>query len=143
LLQMLDESMRPLVVAMIEDDDILFDLRFELATLRSRYAREVAKGEESSASLMIATANSIALVATRLADLERSKHMFIHVSILSEVLEIVGKTARVYLDTDKANAFSKDLKSGVRKVLPDLTARGIATSALVTPIERGILGESH
>ena len=38
LLDMLDADTRPLVVRMLENDDELFNLRFELATLKAKYA---------------------------------------------------------------------------------------------------------
>jgi hypothetical protein len=132
LLQMLDPELRPLVVRMIEDDQDLFDLRFELGVMRARFARE---HEEMTIANFVKMFRSIYYGASTLKEMEEGKHYYVHINTLSLVLEAVGVVSRQYIHGADADSFARDLENTMKTVLPKTTTQGIAASALVERIE--------
>jgi hypothetical protein len=134
---MLNPIQRPLVTKMIEDDALLFDLRFEAAVLRERFAREASNVDTPSVRLAdIAKATSV--VVSRLREMEVGKHYYVHVTTLSLVLQAVGQAARQYIPMGDQSRFADDLESLLRRILPRTTTQGVAASALVEPIRAGV-----
>jgi hypothetical protein len=138
LIQMLDPAQRPLVVRMIEDDSLLFDLRFEAAVLRGRFAEEAALPDTPTGKLAD-TAKASSVVLSRLREMEIGKHNYFHVRVLSLVLHAVGQAARQYVPFQDQGRFADDLEALLRRILPRTTAQGIAASLFAEPIKQGVL----
>ena len=123
-------ELRPLILNMIEDDQALFDLRFEVATLRALFATAASRDDVNPREL-VHLAKAIAGVAARLREMEVGKHYYIHVNVLGLVLQAVGEVARQYLPSERRSDFARDLQHVLRGMLPAATSRGIAASAIV------------
>jgi len=135
LIYLLDPQLRALVMRMLQNDEELMNLRYELAVLRSRFFEMALEGENRDLTTL---AKSIGELATRLQDLETSKHMYIHVGVVGLVLQAVGQVAAQYVPDNKREAFAADLREAVRKLLPASTTRAIAASSLAEPISSGM-----
>ena len=128
LVALADEGLRPLVTRLIEQDMELFDLRYELAVLRAVFARESGKAD---ARQLAELARAIAAVAAKLREMEVGKHYYVHVNVVGLVLRAVGEVVAQYLpERAEREAFSRDLQSSLRGLLPATTATGVAASVL-------------
>lgn len=132
LVKLLDPEIRPLVLEVMENDSQIFDMRFELATLKTRYAQEFG---DMTIQNMVNMVRVISSSMKNLHEMEQGRHYFIHINALALVLESVGQIARQYLPEGTLNDFSKDLESAIKMTLPQTTQRSIVTTALVSPIE--------
>lgn len=133
LVQLADPELRPIVLRMLQDDSQLFDIRFELATLRAHFARAAASSNDPR--LLMDLAKTIATVMAKLREAEVGRHYYIHVNVVGLVLQAVGEVAAQYLHTEaERRQFHDDLQSVLRGLLPSATTQGIAASALVQPI---------
>jgi len=138
LLQLLDEEQRPLVARMIKDDSGIFDLRFEIATLKTRYAESAGYTDIDGSPLPNATPHTLANLARAIAtltktldDMEHSKHMFIHIEVMQMMLGACSRVAAQYItDPVMRGRYARDLKDQIRKIIPQSTAEGIASSML-------------
>ncbi len=140
LLDMVDARTRDYVVRMLEDDQEILDFTKELATYKVKYF-EAASEEEVDFELLTKMLRAVAYSSGRLNEIRHGKHVYIHVNVISLLLQAVGETARQYLDTDSREAFSKDLKHQVQKLLPHSTSRGVAASVLSDPVSEVIDGD--
>ncbi len=135
LVKLLDPEMRPLVLQIMESDEHIFDLRFEIASLKAKYAKD---WNDLSVSAMMQTVRTIIAGTKALHEMEQGKHYYVHVNVLALVLESVGQVARQYLPDDRRDQFSRDLESAMGRMLPKTTQRSIATTALASPIIEGV-----
>jgi len=140
LLEMIDPKTRQYVLRMLEDDQEILDFTNELATYKIKYF-EAASEEETDYDLLTRMIRAIAYSTGRLDEIRHGKHVYVHVNVISLVLQAVGETARQYLPSEDRAAFSKDLRASVQRLLPHSTARGVASSMLADPVVEGVVVE--